>query len=210
MPTIPGVDHPSVVAYDALVRGEVEAGGRVAVLGAGGIGYDVSELLLHDPHESLEHWQARWGVVDPSLEVEGGARGGLGTKELAPPRRRVTLLQRKHSAHGKGLGKTTGWVHRQTLKDSGVELLKGVTYERIDDAGLHVRVHADEKDETGEARLLEVDTIVLCTGQESVRDLVEPLEAAGVVAHVIGGADVAAELDAKRAIKQATELAARL
>ena len=205
VPTIPGVDHPSVVTYDALVRGEVEAGGRVAVLGAGGIGYDVSELLLHDPHESLEHWQARWGVVDPALE-----RGGLTTKVLASPRRRVTLLQRKHTAHGKGLGKTTGWVHRQTLKDSGVELLKGVTYERIDDAGLHVRVHADEKDETGEARVLEVDTIVLCTGQESVRDLVEPLEAAGVVAHVIGGADVAAELDAKRAIKQATELAARL
>jgi 2,4-dienoyl-CoA reductase (NADPH2) len=122
----------------------------------------------------------------------------------------VHLLQRKHTAHGKGLGKTTGWVHRQTLKDSGVDLVGGVTYDHIDDAGLHVTVRASEKDETGEARVLEVDTIVLCTGQESVRDLVEPLEAAGVTTHVIGGADVAAELDAKRAIKQATELAARI
>ncbi|WP_082495333.1 NADPH-dependent 2,4-dienoyl-CoA reductase [Aeromicrobium sp. Leaf291] len=204
IPTIPGIEHPSVLRYDEVVNG-APVGDTVAVLGAGGIGFDVSEFLLHDVHESLEHWMQRWGVTDPALE-----RGGLTTKVQAPPRRQVYLLQRKHSAHGKGLAKTTGWVHRQTLKDSGVEFVGGVTYDRIDDDGLHVTVRRDEKDETGEALLLRVDTIVVCTGQESVRDLVEPLEAAGVTTHVIGGADVAAELDAKRAIKQATELAARI
>jgi 2,4-dienoyl-CoA reductase (NADPH2) len=209
VPSIPGIDSvtgkgPSVLRYDEVVNG-APVGERVAVLGAGGIGFDVAEFLLHDPHESLEHWQQRWGVTDPALE-----RGGLTTKVAAPPRRQVHLLQRKHTAHGKGLGKTSGWVHRQTLKDSGVDFIGGVTYDRIDDDGLHVTVRADEKAETGEQRVLAVDTIVLCTGQESVRDLVEPLEAAGVTTHVIGGADVAAELDAKRAIKQATELAARI
>ncbi len=197
--------EPTVRRYDEVVGGGAEVGRTVAVLGAGGIGFDVSEFLLHDPHESLEHWMQRWGVTDPALE-----RGGLTTKVQAPPRRQVYLLQRKHSAHGKGLGKTTGWVHRQTLKDSGVDFVGGVTYDRVDHEGLHVTVRSSEKDETGEELLLKVDTIVLCTGQESVRDLVEPLEAAGVTTHVIGGADVAAELDAKRAIKQATELAARL
>ena len=124
-----------------------------------------------------------------------------------PPRRTVHLLQRKTSELGKGLGKTSGWVHRTTLKDSGVQMLKGVTYERIDDAGLHITL--GEGDDA-ERRILEVDTVILCTGQESVRDLVEPLRALGKPVHVIGGADVAAELDAKRAIKQATELAAKL
>ena len=118
------------------------------------------------------------------------------------------LLQRKDTELGKGLGKTSGWVHRQTLKDSDVEMIKGVTYDRIDDAGLHITLRKGEDNE--ESRVLDVDTIILCTGQESVRDLVEPLEALGKPVHVIGGADVAAELDAKRAIKQATELAARL
>lgn len=208
VPSIPGLESgvgPTVLRYDEVVGGGAEVGHTVAVLGAGGIGFDVSEFLLHDPHESLEHWMQRWGVTDPALE-----RGGLATKVAAPPRRQVYLLQRKHSAHGKGLGKTTGWVHRQTLKDSGVDFVGGVTYDRVDHEGLHVTVRSSEKDETGEELLLKVDTIVLCTGQESVRDLVEPLEAAGVTTHVIGGADVAAELDAKRAIKQATELAARL
>ena len=204
IPEIDGVDHPSVLRYDEVIAG-APVGEKVAVLGAGGIGFDVTEFLLHDPHESIEHWMERWGVTDPAQE-----RGGLTTKVLAPPRRQVHLLQRKHSAHGKGLGKTTGWVHRQTLKDSGVDFVKGVVYERIDDDGLHVRVHDGEKDTEGTPRVLDVDTVVLCTGQESVRDLVEPLEAAGVTTHVIGGADVAAELDAKRAIKQATELAATI
>ncbi|NRQ48957.1 NADPH-dependent 2,4-dienoyl-CoA reductase [Aeromicrobium stalagmiti] len=203
LPSIPGVDHPSVVTYQDVIRGRAPVGRTVAVVGAGGIGFDVSEFLLHEPDESLDHWNERWGVTDPALE-----RGGLATKVQAPPRREVFLLQRKSTELGKGLGKTSGWVHRQTLKDSGVHMLKGVTYDRIDDAGLHVTI-ATGKD-SSESRVLEVETIVLCTGQESVRDLVEPLEALGRPVHVIGGADVAAELDAKRAIKQATELAARL
>ena len=203
IPDLPGIDHPKVLTYQQVIEDRAPVGERVAVMGAGGIGFDVSEFLLHDPHESLEHWNARWGVTDPEL-----ARGGLTTKVLAPPRRRVTLLQRKASSLGKGLGKTTGWVHRTTLRDSGVEMVPAVTYERIDDDGLHITVPASG--EAREERLLDVDTIVLCTGQESVRDLVAPLEEAGRTVHVIGGADVAAELDAKRAIKQATELAARL
>lgn len=202
-PVIPGVDHPSVVDYQEVIRGRVPVGRTVAVMGAGGIGFDVSEFLLHDCGESLEHWMRRWGVTDPALE-----RGGLAVRVKAPPKRQVFLLQRKSTELGKGLGKTSGWVHRQTLKDSGVEMLKGVTYDRIDDDGLHITI-ATGKD-SAESRLLSVETIVLCTGQESVRDLVEPLEATGVPVHVIGGADVAAELDAKRAIKQATELAARI
>jgi 2,4-dienoyl-CoA reductase (NADPH2) len=203
VPSIPGVDHPKVVTYQDVIRHRATVGRRVAVMGAGGIGFDVSEFLLHEPDESIEHWMQRWGVTDPELE-----RGGLATTVKAPPTREVVLLQRKTTELGKGLGKTTGWVHRQTLKDSAVEMVKGVTYDRIDDAGLHITV-ATGKD-TSESRVLEVDTIVLCTGQESVRDLIEPLEALGKPVHVIGGADVAAELDAKRAIKQATELAARL
>ncbi|WP_229052894.1 NADPH-dependent 2,4-dienoyl-CoA reductase [Aeromicrobium sp. Leaf350] len=209
VPSIPGIDHPSVVTYQQVIGEGAPVGRTVAVLGAGGIGFDVSEFLLHEPDESVEEWQERWGVVDPSLEVDGGERGGLGTKVLAPPRRQVYLLQRKTSDLGKGLGKTTGWVHRQTLKDSGVEMIKGVTYDRIDDEGLHLTQREHEKAEPVEI-LVKADTIVLCTGQESVRDLVDGLAEAGVTHHVIGGADVAAELDAKRAIKQATELAARL
>jgi 2,4-dienoyl-CoA reductase (NADPH2) len=201
IPSLPGVDHPKVVTYQQAING-APIGERVAVMGAGGIGFDVSEFLLHDVDESVEHWMERWGVTDPALE-----RGGLATKVKAPPRRTVHLLQRKTSELGKGLGKTSGWVHRTTLKDSGVEFLNGVAYDRIDDAGLHITI--GEAD-TAEARVLEVDTVILCTGQESVRDLVAPLEALGKPVHVIGGADVAAELDAKRAIKQATELAARL
>jgi 2,4-dienoyl-CoA reductase (NADPH2) len=201
IPSLPGVDHPKVVTYQGAING-APVGERVAVMGAGGIGFDVSEFLLHDVNESVEHWMERWGVTDPSLE-----RGGLATKVKAPPRRTVHLLQRKTSELGKGLGKTSGWVHRQTLKDSDVDMLRGVTYDRIDDAGLHITVGEGDKAET---RVLDVDTVILCTGQESVRDLVAPLEAIGKPVHVIGGADVAAELDAKRAIKQATELAARL
>ena len=202
IPSIPGVDHDKVLTYQQVIREGAKVGDRVAIMGAGGIGFDVAEFLLHDANESLEHWMQRWGVTDPALE-----RGGLATKVLAPPRRNVTLLQRKTTELGKGLGKTTGWVHRTTLKDADVEMVKGVVYDRIDDAGLHISIgEGDEK----ETRVLDVDTIILCTGQESVRDLIAPLEAAGKPVHVIGGADVAAELDAKRAIKQATELAARL
>lgn len=203
IPAIEGVDHAKVVSYADVIKGHAPVGERVAVMGAGGIGFDVSEFLLHSTNETLEHWMARWGVVDPSLE-----RGGLGTKVKTPPKRQITLLQRKKSSLGKDLGKTSGWVHRATLKDSGVVMMPGVSYDRIDDAGLHITLNKGEDDE--ESQVLDVDTIVLCTGQESVRELLTPLEAAGKSIHVIGGADIAAELDAKRAIKQATELAARL
>ncbi|HWC23062.1 MAG TPA: NADPH-dependent 2,4-dienoyl-CoA reductase [Flexivirga sp.] len=198
VPQIEGIDHPKVVMYDALLRGEAEAGRRVAVIGAGGIGYDVSEFLLEDQHKKLPDWQAQWGVTDDPM-----APGGLTAKRPMEPRRQVYLLQRKPAPLGKGLGKTTGWVHRAALKDAHVELIGGVTYDRIDDAGLHITVRG--KDEQPQSRLLEVDTVVICAGQESVRDLVRDGDAAR---HVIGGADVAAELDAKRAIAQATELAA--
>ena len=209
IPSLPGVDpstgsgtsRTTVVTYQEAING-APIGERVAVMGAGGIGFDVSEFLLHDANESVEDWMERWGVTDPET-----ARGGLATKVKAPARREVHLLQRKTSELGKGLGKTSGWVHRATLKDSGVEMLKGVSYDRIDDDGLHITLGQGDR---AEHRVLEVDTVVLCTGQESVRDLVDPLTAAGKPVHVIGGADVASELDAKRAIKQATELAARI
>ena len=198
VPEIEGIDHPSVVTYQQVIADRVPVGERVAVLGAGGIGFDISEFLLHDTNESLEHWMKRWGVTDPSLE-----RGGLTTKVKIAPRRDVTLLQRKTTPHGKDLGKTSGWVHRTTLKDSGVTFVKGVSYDRIDDEGLHITVGE-------ESQVIAADTIVLCTGQNSVRDLADELAERGDTVHIIGGADVAAELDAKRAIKQATELAARL
>lgn len=199
VPEIKGMDHASVASYADVIDGRVEAGKKVAIIGAGGIGFDVAEFLLHEPDEPLDAWLARWGVTDPAL-----AQGGLGTKVQTAPAREVWLLQRKPAPLGKGLGKTTGWVHRTTLKDAGVHMLGGITYEFVDDAGLHIR------DEHGTAHVLEVDTVVVCAGQESVTDLAEPLRTAGVSVHVIGGADVAAELDAKRAIRQATELAARL
>ncbi|GGN93074.1 NADPH-dependent 2,4-dienoyl-CoA reductase [Actinoplanes lobatus] len=198
IPAIPGIEHPKVVTYQQVISGQAEAGERVAIIGAGGIGFDAAEFLLHDANEPLEEWMRRWGVTDPQT-----ARGGLTTKVKITPRRTVHLLQRKETALGKGLGKTTGWVHRATLQDAGVEMLRGVEYQRIDDEGLHITVG-------GAARVLEVDTVLLCAGQTSVRDLATPLTERGVSVHVIGGADVAAELDAKRAIKQATELAARL
>ncbi|KAA1424677.1 NADPH-dependent 2,4-dienoyl-CoA reductase [Mumia zhuanghuii] len=199
MPEIKGLDHASVASYPDVIDGRVDVGERVAVIGAGGIGFDVAEFLLHSPDEELGAWMARWGVTDPALEP-----GGLATKVKAPPSREIWLLQRKDEPLGKGLAKTSGWVHRATLKDSGVHMLGGVSYEFVDDAGLHIL------DRDGNAQVLEVDSVVVCAGQESVADLAEPLREAGVSVHVIGGADVAAELDAKRAIRQATELAARL
>lgn len=206
IPEVAGIDHPSVVTYQQVLRDEAPVGDRVALMGAGGIGFDVAEFLLHSPGESVEDWMRRWGVTDPELE-----RGGLATKVAAPPRRTLYLVQRKTSRHGRDLGKTTGWVHRTTLRDAGVEMLGGVGYERIDDDGLHLRIGSDGGSDGGpQRRTLAVDTVVLCTGQESVRGLADDLTAAGVARHVIGGADVAAELDAKRAIKQATELAATL
>ena len=243
-PAIEGIDHAKVVMYDELLRGEKVAGERVAVVGAGGIGFDVSEYLLHEPHENLKHWMERWGVTESE-----NVPGNIVEKVTEEPRRQVYLVQRKHTALGKGLGKTSGWVHRQTLKDSKVEFIGGATYDKVDDAGLHLTItpappravgpltkaskktglpltmvpqlkaldakyasvpaEAKAKFEGQEPtkRVLDVDTVVICAGQESVADTFG-LDPAKVT--VIGGADVAAELDAKRAIKQATELAAAL
>jgi 2,4-dienoyl-CoA reductase (NADPH2) len=200
VPEIEGIDHPMVVTYPEAVLGTREVGERVAVIGAGGIGVDVTELLttVESPTLDIKEWQDEWGV-DP-LSVD---RGGLKEAHPAPSPRTVYLVQRKESKIGAGLGKTTGWVHRAAIKAKGVHRITGAAYERIDDEGLHITVD-------GKARTLAVDTVVVCTGQESVRDLVEPLEAKGVTVHVIGGADVAAELDAKRAIRQGTEVATTL
>jgi len=193
-----------VISYvDLLLRG-APAGRRVAVVGAGGIGFDVSEFLVSGGHSTTldtEAWLREWGVADPAA-----ARGGLGKPEITPPARQVYLLQRKAAPLGKGLAKTTGWIHRAQLKMKRVEMIGGVNYERIDERGLHVSF--GERHE--KPMLLEVDTIVLCSGQEPCRDLAEPLRARGARVHLIGGADVAAELDAKRAIEQGTRLAATL
>ena len=196
--TFEGNGHASVISYPDAITGAREVGRRVAVVGAGGIGVDVSHLLTHDGPESLDEWMAHWGVGDPALHA-----GGITEKKPRSPAREVYLLQRKTTAVGKGLAKTSGWAHRAVLRDSGVTMIPGVSYDHVDDAGLHIEVD-------GEPRLLEVDTVVVCAGQESERSLYDDLVAAGRTAHLVGGADVAAELDAKRAIDQATRLAAKL
>ena len=202
MPDIPGIDHPMVLSYAEAITGK-PVGKTVAVVGAGGVGFDVSEFLVTDesPTLNLKEWKAEWGVADPQ-EV----RGALTTPIPAPPAREVYLLQRTKGPQGKRLGKTSGWVHRASLKAKGVQQLSGVNYERIDDDGLHISFGPDRSD----PRLLEVDNVVICAGQDSVRDLEDGLRHNGIEPHIIGGAAVAAELDAKRAIRQGTELAAKL
>jgi len=202
-PQIPGQDHPSVVSYLEVLNGSRAVGRRVAIIGAGGISFDVAEFLAHDgPSTALDRdaWRREWGVGDPS-EARGGVAGVRA--QPAPPAREIMLLQRKAGKPGAGLGKTTGWIHRTALKMKRVQMLGGVRYDRIDDAGLHITI-ADQP------QTLAVDNVVLCTGQEPRRDLLAPLEAAGLKVQLIGGADVAAELDAKRAIRQATLLALSL
>ncbi|WP_309115756.1 NADPH-dependent 2,4-dienoyl-CoA reductase [Saccharothrix sp.] len=201
VPAIPGVEH--ALSYVDVVKGGAPVGAKVAVIGAGGIGVDVSEFLTHatSPALDLAEWQAEWGVGDPAE-----TRGGVVKPTPAEPARQVFLLQRKESGIGKGLGKTTGWVHRAALRAKRVEQLTGVNYERIEPGALHISFGPKRE----RPRVLEVDTVVVCAGQESVRDLVDGLTERGVVTHVIGGADVAAELDAKRAIDQGTRLAATI
>ncbi len=201
---LPGADRVEVVSYADVLTGSVTVGRRVAVVGAGGIGVDVSHFLVHDPAETRDDWFAHWGVGDPALQP-----GGLTEKKPRVPAREVFLLQRKRTPIGAGLGKTSGWAHRAVLRDSGVQLLPGVTYDRVDEAGLHIRVGATGS-APGEPRVLAVDHVVVCAGQESVRGLYDDLVAAGAAAHLVGGADVAAELDAERAIEQGTRLAAAL
>ncbi|MDD9380160.1 NADPH-dependent 2,4-dienoyl-CoA reductase [Streptomyces sp. ZAF1911] len=200
-PDIEGVDGPNVVSYLDVLRDGAPVGQRVAVLGAGGIGFDVAEFLTdsgegasQDPEVYFRHWGVDTAYTGP---------GGLTAPERPAPPRQVHLLQRKTTKVGAGLGTTTGWIHRAELKHRGVVSVAGAAYDRIDGEGLHITVD-------GEQRLVPADTVVLCTGQEPRRDLYEALRAAGIEAHLIGGADVAAELDAKRAIRQGTELAATL
>ncbi|RJO77589.1 NADPH-dependent 2,4-dienoyl-CoA reductase [Nocardia panacis] len=204
IPNIPGVDHPMVLSYAELVREQRPVGRRVAVIGAGGIGYDVSEFLTVEGHPALklDEWKQEWGVLSDDPLVPGQ----LTTPRPAPAAREVILLQRKSGGFGQSLGKTSGWVHCAALKAKGVEQVGGVNYERIDDRGLHISFG----DKRERPRVIPVDNVILCAGQESVRDLEAPLRAAGITPHLIGGADLAAELDAKRAIDQGTRLAARL
>jgi 2,4-dienoyl-CoA reductase (NADPH2) len=204
-PKIPGQESPNVLSYiDVLLHGK-PVGERVAIVGAGGIGFDVAEFLVtppgHSPTLNLKEWLAEWGVTDPA-EV----RGGVVRPRPSAPARQVTLLQRKAGKLGKGLGKTTGWIHRAALQMKQVEMIGGVNYERIMPGGLFVTYGEARKD----GQLIECDTVVLCAGQEPLRELHAPLQAAGVAVHLIGGADEANELDAKRAIDQGTRLAARL
>ncbi|MBI5333569.1 MAG: NADPH-dependent 2,4-dienoyl-CoA reductase [Burkholderiales bacterium] len=205
-PRIPGQDHPMVLSYIDVLRGRKPVGRRVAVIGAGGIGFDVAEFLVQDGHSPtlhLDEWKAEWGVVDPAA-----APGGLSPQgpQVSPPAREVTLLQRKAGKLGERLGKTTGWIHRTTLKMKHVTMIGGVNYERIADQGLLVSYGEKRENPTW----IEVDNVVLCAGQEPLRELVEPLKAAGRTVHLIGGAFEAGELDAKRAIDQGCRLAASL
>jgi 2,4-dienoyl-CoA reductase (NADPH2) len=204
-PQIPGQDGPNVLSYvDVLLHGK-PVGPRVVIIGAGGIGFDVAEFLTtaagHSPTMNLPDWLAEWGVADPA-----SVRGGVVKPKPAAPARQVTLLQRKTGKLGKGLGKTTGWIHRAALQMKQVEMLGGVNYERITAGGLFVSYGEQRKD----GQLIECDTVVLCAGQVPMRDLQAPLSAAGLSVHLIGGADEASELDAKRAIDQGTRLAASL
>ncbi|GAB3104927.1 oxidoreductase [Lysobacter terrae] len=197
-----GADHPKVVDYIDVLTGRVKPGARVAIVGAGGIGFDVAEFLVQEgasPSLDPSRWRAEWGV---DLDYDGN-RGGLRKPEPEAPAREVWLLQRSPGKPGAKLGKTTGWIHRATLKAKQVRMLGGVEYLGVDDEGFHIRVD-------GAAQTLAVDHVVICAGQEPFRPLADDLRAAGVPVHVIGGADVAAELDAKRAINQGSRVAAAL
>lgn len=200
-PNIPGIEHPKVLNYLDVLRDHKPVGQKVAVIGAGGIGFDVAEYLVEkkvemDADGHRDHWLKEWGI-DKQL----GERGGLTAPEIDASERQIWLLQRKESKVGDGLGKTTGWIHRTVLKNRKVQMLSGVQYLGIDDEGLHIQV--------GETKqCLPVDQVIVCAGQEPLKELKAGLQAAGKPVHIIGGADVAAELDAKRAIRQGAELAA--
>jgi 2,4-dienoyl-CoA reductase (NADPH2) len=199
--SIPGADHPKVVSYVDVLEGRVEVGAKAAIVGAGGIGFDVAEFLAApEPSWSLDAvaYAATWGI-----DRDHAHRGGLVPPVHPKPRRQLVMCQRTKGRLGSRLGKTTGWIHRASVAHLGVEQLDDVTYVKVDDAGLHVTVR-------GEPRVLDVDHVVVCAGQEPLRELEAPLQALGIEVHRIGGADVAAELDAKRAIDQGTRLAARL
>ena len=204
LPAIPGIDHAKVLTYLDVLLQRKPVGQRVAVVGAGGIGFDVSEFLVHEgvaTSQDRDAFWKEWGI-DGALEARGGVAGIKA--EPHAPARQVYLLQRKKTKVGDGLGKTTGWIHRTGLKNKQVQMLNGVEYLGIDDSGLHIRIG------DGEPQVLAVDNVVICAGQDPLRELQDELVAAGQSVHLIGGADVAAELDAKRAINQGSRLAAGL
>ncbi|MCD8522857.1 MAG: NADPH-dependent 2,4-dienoyl-CoA reductase [Saccharospirillaceae bacterium] len=208
MPNIPGIDSPKVVSYQEVLDKELQLGKSVAVMGAGGIGFDISEYLTHEGESTTlnkDAWMKEWGV-----DESNSTRGGLKKAEIHPSPRKVYMMQRKASSLGKGLNKTTGWVHRAVMKMKGVEMIGGVSYDKIDEQGLHITI---TKGEESSQRVLDVDHIVICAGQVSVNELHETLKADESKAfglHLVGGAEFAGELDAKRAIKLASELAASL
>lgn len=197
-PDIKGIDHPKVLSYLDVLRDNKPVGKKVAIIGAGGIGFDVAEFLVeeHSLTTEPENWLKRWGI-DKTYQTPGA----LMQTQIIEPVREIYLLQRKATKVGKGLGKTTGWIHRASLLQHQVNMLSGVTYQEVDDQGLHIEVNQ-------ESRILDVDNIIICAGQDPLRDLLQGLEHLDIKTHLIGGADVALELDAKRAIRQAAELAA--
>jgi 2,4-dienoyl-CoA reductase (NADPH2) len=203
-PAIEGIDSPKVISYLDAILQRKPVGQKVAVIGAGGIGFDVSEFITHQGEATSQNREAFWKEwgIDGALEARGGVAGIKA--EVHPAARQVFLLQRKKSKVGDGLGKTTGWIHRTGLKNKNVQMLNSVEYLKIDDAGLHIRIAE------GEPQVLPVDTVIVCAGQDPLRELQDGLVAAGQSVHLIGGADVAAELDAKRAINQGSRLAAEL
>lgn len=199
---IPGEDHSKALSYIDVLYGHKEVGASVAIVGAGGIGFDVAEYLStakgHSPSLSISHYMREWGV-----DMEYKEAGSLTTAHPDESPRKIYLLKRSAGKHGKNLGKTTGWIHRSSLKMKDVKMIGNVEYQKIDDMGLHIRVNDEQ-------RLLPVDNVVICAGQEPHRNLLSPLKAAGIKVHLVGGADEARELDAKRAIDQGTRLAASI
>jgi len=205
VPAIPGIDHPKVLMYNDLLSGKDHVGRKVAIIGAGGIGFDVAEYLCHsqlddgrkpDPFAFQEEWN-----IDASLVQPGGLSGD--PLALRATAHEITMLQRKTTRPGAALGVSTGWILRSTLAKRGVKIITGVTYERIDDRGLHILVE-------GAPRLIEADTVVICAGQESNRSVFDELKAVGIEAHVIGGAKEALELDAMRAVNEGVRTAQAL
>lgn len=208
VPNMPGIDSEKVITYQQLLDQELNLDKKVAIMGAGGIGFDVGEYLSHEGASitlDTDRWHKEWGV-----DITNEARGGLVKAEIEPSPRELALIQRKQTPLGKGLNKTTGWVHRAVIKMKGVEQIRGASYDQIDEQGLHLTI---TEGESRQKRLLDVDQVVICAGQESVNEMYETLKAEGEHSfglHLIGGAEFAGELDAKRAIRQGCELAAKL
>jgi len=200
--TIEGADHPKVLSYIDVIQEQKPVGQRVAIIGAGGIGFDVAEFLAHQgvsPSLDIDVFNKEWGV-----DTEYKDRGAFGHADPEAPARQITMLQRKEGKMGAGLGKTTGWIHRASLKMKSVAMVRGVEYTKVDDRGLHFTIQG------GEPQVIECDNVVVCAGQLSRKDLLEELEAANITTHLIGGSKLAGELDAKRAIKEGFVLAAAI